>query len=264
MRDDAMGEGAPLLVRREAGVARLMLNRPAQLNALSDALLHALREELASLAQDGALRAVVLSGQGRAFCAGHDLKELLAADDIDAHRALFRLCSDVMQAIVDLPVPVIAQVHGIATAAGCQLVASCDLAIAGHSARFATSGINAGLFCSTPAVALSRNVTAKRAFEMLVTGEFIDAAKAVDWGLVNAAVPDEGLDAAVEALVASILAKSPAAIRHGKALFNRQRGLSLADAYGEASEVMACNMMEADAREGISAFIEKRRPVWQS
>ncbi|MCM2502174.1 enoyl-CoA hydratase [Aureimonas altamirensis] len=264
MRDDAMGEGPPVLVRRDGGVARLMLDRPAQLNALSEELLFRLREELGRLSGDNGLRAVVLSGNGRAFCAGHDLKEMLAADDIDAHRALFQLCSQVMQAIVELPVPVIAKVHGVATAAGCQLVASCDLAIAGQSARFATSGINAGLFCSTPAVALSRNVAAKRAFEMLVTGEFIDAARAADWGLVNAAVPDEALDAAVDKLLASILDKSSAAIRHGKALFNRQRGLSLADAYGHASEVMACNMMEADAREGISAFIEKRRPVWQS
>ncbi len=264
MRDDAMGEGPPVLVRRDGGVARLMLDRPAQLNALSKELLLRLREELGRLAEDDGLRAVVLSGNGRAFCAGHDLKEMLAADDIHAHRALFHLCSQVMQAIVDLPVPVIAKVHGVATAAGCQLVASCDLAIAGQSARFATSGINAGLFCSTPAVALSRDVAAKRAFEMLVTGEFIDAARAADWGLVNAAVPDDALDTAVDKLLASILAKSPAAIRHGKALFNRQRGLSLADAYGHASEVMACNMMEADAREGISAFIEKRRPVWQS
>ena len=264
MRDDAMGDGPPVLVRRDGGVARLMLDRPAQLNALSEELLLRLHEELGRLSEDDGLRAVVLSGNGRAFCAGHDLKEMLAADDIDAHRALFQLCSQVMQAIVELPVPVIAKVHGVATAAGCQLVASCDLAIAGQSARFATSGINAGLFCSTPAVALSRNVAAKRAFEMLVTGEFIDAARAADWGLVNAAVPDEALDAAVDKLLASILDKSPAAIRHGKALFNRQRGLSLADAYGHASEVMACNMMEADAREGISAFIEKRRPVWQS
>ncbi|WP_336739519.1 enoyl-CoA hydratase [Aureimonas altamirensis] len=264
MRDDAMGEGAPVRVRRDGGVAYLVLDRPAQLNALSQELLLGLRDALKRLADDDGLRAVVVSGNGRAFCAGHDLKEMLAADDIDAHRTLFALCSQVMQAIVALPVPVIAKVHGIATAAGCQLVASCDLALAGQSARFATSGINAGLFCSTPAVALSRNVAAKRAFEMLVTGDFIDAAKAADWGLVNAAVPDDALDAAVDRLVASILAKSPAAIRYGKALFHRQLGLSLADAYGQAGEVMACNMMEADAREGISAFVEKRQPVWQS
>jgi len=259
-----MGEGAPVRVRRDGGVAYLVLDRPAQLNALSQELLLGLRDALKRLADDDGLRAVVVSGNGRAFCAGHDLKEMLAADDIDAHRTLFALCSQVMQAIVALPVPVIAKVHGIATAAGCQLVASCDLALAGQSARFATSGINAGLFCSTPAVALSRNVAAKRAFEMLVTGDFIDAAKAADWGLVNAAVPDDALDAAVDRLVASILAKSPAAIRYGKALFHRQLGLSLADAYGQAGEVMACNMMEADAREGISAFVEKRQPVWQS
>jgi enoyl-CoA hydratase/carnithine racemase len=168
-----------------------------------------------------------------------------------------------MQGIQTLPVPVIARVQGIATAAGCQLVASCDLAIAAHSARFAVSGINVGLFCSTPAVALSRNVSAKRAFDMLVTGRFIDAATAADWGLINEAVPDDELDTAVAAKADAILAKSPAAIRHGKAMFYRQKQMALDDAYRFAGEVMAQNMMEEDAGEGIDAFIEKRPPVWQ-
>ncbi len=184
--------------------------------------------------------------------------------ELTYYRALFARCSEVMQAIQALPVPVIARVHGIATAAGCQLVGSCDLAIASEAARFAVSGINVGLFCSTPAVALSRNVLPKRAFDMLVTGRFIDAATAADWGLINEAVPDVALDDAVARKVAEIVSKSPAAIRYGKAMFYRQRQMPLADAYAYAGDVMARNMMEEDAAEGIDAFLQKRPARWKS
>ncbi len=257
---------APEVLVREQhdGVVTLRLNRPQQLNALSDALLAALQRELVELAADAQLRCVVIAGAGRAFCAGHDLQEMRSHRDREYFGGLFARCGAVMQAIQALPVPVIARVHGIATAAGCQLVAACDLAIAADTARFAVSGIEVGLFCSTPAVALSRNVSAKRAFDMLVTGSFIDATTALDWGLINAAVPESGLDVAVDDKVARIVAKSPAAIRHGKALFYRQRSLALDEAYTCAGEVMTRNMMEADAGEGIDAFLAKRRPTWKS
>ena len=254
-----------LLCREEAGgVVTLRLNRPQQLNALSEELLETLQRELAALGADASVRCVVIAGAGRAFCAGHDLQEMRAHRDAAYFQGLFTRCSAVMQAIRALPVPVIARVHGIATAAGCQLVAACDLAIAADTARFAVSGINVGLFCSTPAVALSRNVSIKRAFDMLVTGSFIDAATAADWGLINAAVPEAGLDAAIAAKVALIAAKSPAAIRHGKTLFYRQNSLPLNEAYACAGDVMARNMMEQDAGEGIDAFLAKRQPVWRS
>lgn len=246
------------------GVVELRMNRPGQFNALSEAMLAALQDALDDLARLPGLRCVVLSGEGRAYCAGHDLREMRGTPQQSYYQSLFRQCGRVMQSIQSLPVPVIARVHGIATAAGCQLVASCDLAIAAQSARFAVSGINVGLFCATPAVALSRNVSAKRAFDMLVTGQFIDAATAADAGLVNAAVPDDELDAAVRAKVDCILSKSPAAIRYGKAMFYQQRQMGLADAYTYAADVMARNMMEADACEGIDAFLEKRQPVWTS
>ncbi|AOK31630.1 MULTISPECIES: enoyl-CoA hydratase [Burkholderia] len=253
----------PPLVRDDAdGVTTLRLNRPAQFNALSDALIDALLHELAALADDPHVRCVVLAAQGRAFCAGHDLREMRGRPDIEYYRDLFGRCSRVMQAIQALPVPVVARVHGVATAAGCQLVASCDLAIAANTARFAVSGIDVGLFCSTPAVALSRNVCAKRAFDMLVTGRFIDAATACDWGLVNEAVPAEALDAAVARTVERIVSKCPAAVRYGKAMFHRQRQMPLADAYAYAADVMARNMMEADTSEGIDAFLEKRPASW--
>ncbi|WP_292959934.1 enoyl-CoA hydratase [Novosphingobium sp. UBA1939] len=251
-----------VLVHRDRGRFDLVLNRPAQFNALSEEMLAALKAELAVVAADPAARCVVLSGAGRAFCAGHDLRQMRATPDIAYYRDLFGACTEVMQAIADLPVPVIARVHGIATAAGCQLVASCDLAVASSEARFAVSGINVGLFCSTPAVALSRNVPAKRAFEMLVTGQFIDAATAESWGLTNRTVAPEDLDAAVDDFVRTIMAKSPAAIRHGKALFHAQRERPCSDAYELATEVMARNMMEEDAAEGIDAFLQKRAPVW--
>lgn len=246
------------------GVATLWLNRPAQFNALSEAMLDALHEQLDALAADPQVRCVVIGAKGKAFCAGHDLREMRGKPELAYYQALFSRCSRVMQAIQALPVPVIARVHGLATAAGCQLVASCDLAIASRSASFAVSGINVGLFCSTPSVALSRNVSAKRAFDMLVTGRFIDAATAADWGLINEAVADEALDATVEKKTAEIIAKSATAVRYGKAMFYRQRQLALAEAYAYAGDVMARNMMEEDAGEGIDAFLGKRAPKWTS
>jgi len=256
---------APLVLRDNAGgLVTLRLNRPLQFNALSEAMLAALHAELDIIAGQPEVRCVVLAAEGKAFCAGHDLREMQATRELDYYKALFAQCSRVMRWIQELPVPVIARVHGIATAAGCQLVASCDLAVAGASARFAVSGINVGLFCATPSVALSRNVSTKRAFEMLVTGRFIDAATAADWGLINSAVPDEALDEQVALLAQSIMDKSPAAVRHGKAMFYRQRQMALAEAYAYAGEVMAKNMMEEDANEGITAFLEKRSPNWRA
>lgn len=256
---------APLVLRENAGgLVTLRLNRPLQFNALSEAMLAALQAELDIIAGQPEVRCVVLAAEGKAFCAGHDLREMQATRKLDYYKTLFAQCSRVMRWIQELPVPVIARVHGIATAAGCQLVASCDLAVAGASARFAVSGINVGLFCATPSVALSRNVSAKRAFEMLVTGRFIDAGTAADWGLVNAAVADEALDDEVVRLAQSIMDKSPAAVRHGKAMFYRQRQMALAEAYAYAGEVMAKNMMEEDASEGVAAFLEKRSPNWRA
>ena len=252
---------SPLIVENTGdGIVQLVLNRPDKLNALSLALLEALRDALAAVSADDAARCVVISGNGRAFCAGHDLAEMRTMADRQSQLALFSLCSEVMQAIVACPVPVIAQVHGIATAAGCQLAASCDLAIAASSARFAVSGINVGLFCSTPAVALSRAVGPKQAFDMLFTGEFISAAKAAEIGLISEVAEDSGLEAAVMAKAGIIASKDPAAIRYGKAMFHRQRGLALSDAYALASSVMADNLMEPDTQERIDAFIEKRQP----
>ncbi|MBD2746500.1 enoyl-CoA hydratase [Microvirga sp. BT688] len=252
-----------LLREEQGGVVTLTLNRPAQFNALSEEMLAALQGALDDLRQDEAARCVVIAASGKAFCAGHDLKQMRANPRQGYYDALFTRCSRVMQAIVNLPVPVIARVHGMATAAGCQLVASCDLAVAAESATFAVSGINVGLFCSTPAVALSRNVSPKHAFDMLVTGRFISSAEALSFGLVSRVAPDGELDEAVTALTASICAKSPVAIRTGKAMFSRQRSMSLEEAYAYAGNVMACNMMAEDAAEGIDAFIEKRKPVWK-
>ena len=260
-----MSETTPPVLRHDAeGVTTLTLNRPGSFNALSEEMLEALGTELEQLADDGAVRCVVLAAEGRAFCAGHDLKQMRAhGDDRDYFQALFNRCAKVMQAIVELPVPVIARVQGIATAAGCQLVASCDLAVAARSARFAVSGINAGLFCSTPAVALSRNVARKHAMEMLLTGEFIDADTARDWALINRVADDERLDEAVAELASSICAKSAVAVRTGKAMFQRQLRMPLDEAYTFAGDVMAGNMLAEDVAEGINAFIEKRRPIWQ-
>lgn len=251
-----------LLREDKKGVAYLTLNRPARFNTLCEALLIALQHELDAIAADPAVRCVVIGANGTGFCAGHDLKEMRANPEHSYYQALFRRCSQVMQSVVALPVPVIAKVQGMATAAGCQLVASCDLAIAAKSASFGVSGINVGLFCSTPAVALSRNITAKRAFDMLVSAKFIDAGTALDWGLLSDVADDAELDARVSAKVAQILSKSPAAVRIGKTMFYPQRQMPLADAYEFAGDVMADNMMCHDAGEGIDAFLEKRQPVW--
>jgi enoyl-CoA hydratase/carnithine racemase len=254
-----------ILIREDSpGVATLRLNRPQQLNALSESMLGALQRELDALAGDSTVRCVVIAGAGKAFCAGHDLGEMRSHRNLPYYQSLFNRCSRLMQSIQSLPVPVIARVHGTATAAGCQLVGSCDLAIASDTARFAVSGINVGLFCSTPSVALSRNVSAKRAFDMLVTGRFIDAATAAEWGLINEAVPESELDAAIDRKAAEIAGKSPAAIRYGKSMFYRQQNMALGSAYEYASEIMAKNMMDEDASEGIDAFLNKRRPAWRS
>lgn len=253
----------PVTGRLAQGVLTLTLNRPGQFNALSEDVLAALQDALDEAAGDESLRCAVLEASGRAFCAGHDLKQMQANRDHDYYLRLFGQCGRLMRSIVGFPVPVIAKVHGMATAAGCQLVASCDLAVAADTAKFAVSGINVGLFCSTPAVALSRNVAAKKAFEMLITGEFISAEDAVRHGLINRAVPAAELDAAVDALVATIAAKSPVAVRTGKAMFHRQRGMALDAAYDYAAGVMADNMMAEDVFEGIDAFINKRDPVWK-
>lgn len=253
----------PMLLRSDVdGVTTLTLNRPGQFNALSQAMLEALLAELQAIAVDTSVRVVVLAGAGKAFCAGHDLKEMRSNYTKGFHQALFRLCGKVMMQIVGMPQPVIARIHGIATAAGCQLVSMCDLAVASDVARFAVSGINVGLFCATPSVGLSRNMGRKQAFEMLVTGDFIDAAEAKQRGLVNRVVPLDTLDEEVAKLTASICAKSPVAIAMGKQMFYSQLEMGLDAAYQQASEVMACNMMCEDAAEGIDAFMAKRKPVW--
>ncbi len=252
-----------VLTDRDArGVVRLTLNRPRQFNALSEEMLAALQAELDAIAADPQARVVVIAGQGKAFCAGHDLKQMRANPSQEYYEELFARCSQVMLAIQRMPQPVIARVHGIATAAGCQLVAMCDLAVASEDAKFAVSGINVGLFCSTPAVALSRNVGRKAAFEMLVTGAFIDARTAQALGLVNRVAPVADLDAEVQRLVDAIVARPADAIAIGKSLFYRQIEMGIADAYRVAGETMACNMMEPCAQEGIDAFIEKRPPAW--
>ena len=252
-----------LLREDKDGVATLTLNRPKQYNAMSGAVLSALQRALDDIAANEELRVVVIAANGKAFSGGHDLKEMRATPNQAYYNALFDQCSRMMMTINRLPQPVIAKVQGLATAAGCQLVAACDLAIAADTARFATSGINVGLFCSTPAVAVSRNLSQKRAFEMLVTGDFIDAQAALERGLVNRVVPPAELDAAVQSLVEAIIAKSPVAVRMGKEMFYQQLEMGLAEAYHYASEVMACNMMAEDAGEGIDAFIEKRPAVWK-
>ena len=254
----------PVLVTTiDEGVARLAMNRPRQYNAISMEMLEAMEAALAAIAADRSVRVVVLAGRGAAFSGGHDLKQMMA----NRHEAfigeLFARCSRVMLAMLRLPQPVIARVHGIATAAGCQLVAACDLAVASADARFATSGINYGLFCATPGVPVSRNVSRKRAFEMLFTGDFIDAATALDWGLVNRVVATEALDAEVARLAASIAAKPFDVVAAGKALFYEQIEAPLAKAYDAASKAITCNMLGDDAAEGVGAFIDKRRPRWR-
>ncbi|WP_042426464.1 enoyl-CoA hydratase [Comamonas granuli] len=245
------------------GVATLTLNDPARFNALGSEMLAALQQALDTLAQDDTLRVLVLAAAGKAFCAGHNLKDMAQHPDLAWYQQLFAQCSRMMLSIHKLPVPVIARVHGMATAAGCQLVAQCDLAVAADCARFATSGIHYGLFCATPSVPLVRNVPPKRAMEMLLTGDFIDAATALQEGLVNRVVPADALDAEVEKLVQSILEKPRAALAMGKALVYSQRELGLEAAYQLAGQTMAVNMMDAAAQEGARAFAEKRKPAWK-
>jgi enoyl-CoA hydratase/carnithine racemase len=253
-----------VLSERDArGVHTITLNRPDAYNALSEGLLEALQGALDRVAADEAARVVVLVAGGKAFCAGHDLKEMRATPSQDYYDRLFAQCGRMMMTIQRLPMPVIARVQGVATAAGCQLVAQCDLAVASRDARFAVSGVNLGLFCSTPSVALSRNLQRKPAFEMLVTGGFISADEAKDKGLVNRVVAAEALDAEVESLVASIVAKPRVAIALGKALFYRQLETGIEAAYADACRTMACNMMDTSALEGVQAFIDKRAPDWR-
>ncbi len=259
-----MDDALLLQHRDERGVVTLTLNRPKALNALSESMLAALGEAFDGLADDESVRAVVLGASGRAFSAGHDLKEMRAEPSLEYYQRLFAQCSAVMLGIRRLPVPVIARVQGLATAAGCQLVAMCDLAIASSDARFAVNGVDVGLFCSTPGVALSRNVPAKAAFEMLVTGDFISAEEACAKGLVNRVVTPDALDDEIEALVTRIVAKPRVALALGKSLFYRQREETIESAYEDAGATMACNMMDPSALEGVQAFIEKRPPNWST
>jgi enoyl-CoA hydratase/carnithine racemase len=253
----------PILLREDAGgVCTLTLNRPDDYNALSEAMLGALQSALDAIAADRSVRVVVLAARGQAFCAGHDLKEMRAKPDQGYYEALFKKCSRMMVSITRLPQPVIARVHGIATAAGCQLVATCDLAVASSEASLGTSGINVGLFCMTPGVALARKVNRKDAFELLFTGDIVSAERACELGLLNRVVPPEALDAAIAELAQSIMAKSQAAVSAGKRVFYAQLEMGLEAAYAYAGEEMARNMMFHDAGEGIDAFIAKRKPVW--
>jgi enoyl-CoA hydratase/carnithine racemase len=260
---DSAAAAAPILLSSaSAGVVQLTLNRPQQFNALSEQMLAELAAALDRVASDKTARVVVIAGAGKAFCAGHDLKQMRANPNLEYYQRLFSDCARIMRRIRTLPQPVIARVHGIATAAGCQLVASCDLAVAAEEARFAVSGINTGLFCSSPAVPLTRNVGRKPAFEMLVTGDFIDAATALARGLVNQVVPLADLDDAVARLAARITAKPAAAIALGKELFYRQIEMGIDAAYQLAAQTMACNMIDDVAQEGVDAFINKRPPNW--
>lgn len=258
----------PILLRQDnRGVATLTMNAPASLNALSNAMIAALSDSLDALAQDRSIRVVILRGAGRAFCAGHDLKEMQAAraapdKGAEAFRALFDSCAAMMQRIPALPQPVIAQVHGIATAAGCQLAASCDMVVAAEGTRFGVNGVNIGLFCSTPMVALTRKVPSAVAFEMLTTGEFLSAARAREVGLVNRVCAPEALEDETRQLADTVAAKLTAAVRIGKRAFYDQMGLPLAEAYSHTGAVMVENMLWRDTEEGIAAFIEKRAPDW--
>lgn len=257
-----------ILERNDTGaVARLTMNAPERLNALSDEMLSALQAELDTLRKDTSIRAVILAGQGKAFCAGHDLKQMTAGrQSEDGGKAyfndLFSRCAKVMMSIQSLPQPVIAQVHGIATAAGCQLVATCDMAVAAEDTRFGVNGVNIGLFCSTPMVALSRNIPRKQAFEMLTTGEFISAERAADLGLVNRVVPMTHLEQEANALAEQVASKLGVAVKIGKEAFYQQLLMPLDQAYAYTGDVMAQNMLYRDTEEGISAFIEKRPPNW--
>lgn len=250
-----------LLVQSEDGITRITLNRAASYNVLSEEMLAALQQSIDNI--DSNIRVVIIKAMGKAFCAGHDLKQMRNHPTQEYYNKLFKTCSHFMNSLLALKQPVIAQVNGIATAAGCQLVANCDLAIASNTSRFAVSGIDVGLFCSTPSVPLSRNVSRKRAFEMLMTGEFIDAEKAMQWGLLNQVVEPEKLDEAVQTMADKISQKSAVAVATGKGLFYKQLEMPLSQAYELAGETMACNMMADDVSEGIDAFKEKRKAVWK-
>ena len=260
---EAAGDDILLRSMDERGVVTLTLNRPQAFNSLSEAMIGALERELERTAQDQSVRAVILAASGKAFCAGHDLREMRATPSIEYYRTLFTRCSALMLSIQRLPVPVIARVQGIATAAGCQLVASCDLAVAASESRFAVSGVNLGLFCATPGVALSRNLGRKAAFEMLVTGAFIGAEEALAKGLVNRVAPPEKLAAAVDALVAEIVAKPQVALALGKQVFYRHLEVSIEAASADVRQTVPCNMMADAALEGVQAFIDKRPPAWR-
>ena len=258
-----------LLERKDTGaVAHLQMTAPERLNALSDEMLAALQAEFDALRSDTSIRAVILSGAGKAFCAGHDLKQMTAARQaadggVAQWRDLFDRCATMMQSILTLPQPVIAQVHGIATAAGCQLVASCDLAIAAEGTRFGVNGVNIGLFCSTPMVALTRNIPRKRAFELLTTGEFLDAGEAHTLGLINRVVPPDALEAETLGLAQTIAGKLGGVVKIGKEAFYRQLEMPLSQAYAYTGDVMTTNMARNDTAEGVAAFLEKRYPNWE-
>ena len=244
------------------GVCRLTLNRGDRYNPLSRDMIAALHREIARIGAEPSIRCVVIGAEGKGFCAGHDLKELRAHPDLAWQQELFSSCNALMLALTALPQPVIARVHGIATAAGCQLVSMCDLAVAADTARFALPGVNVGVFCTTPAVGVGRNISRKRVMEMLLTGETIDASTALAWGLINRVVPATELDAAIASLARTIMARSARVIAQGKQAFYRQIDLGLASAYDFAGDVMACSLLDSDAHEGIDAFVEKRAAKW--
>ncbi len=253
-----------LMLREDReGVAWLTLNRPGAYNAMSVGLMERVSDELDAIAEDRSVRAVIISGAGKGFCAGHDLKELRATPTKEFYQKTFQACSRLMMGVVNLPQPVIARVHGIATAAGCQLVATCDLAVAAETARFGTPGVNIGLFCSTPMVALSRNVGRKQAMQMLLTGEMIDAQTALSFGLINETASEDSLDAAAGAWADKVKSKSSHVLKIGKKAFYKQAEMDLEAAYAYTSQIMVENMQAKDAEEGIDAFIEKRQPEWQ-
>ncbi len=260
----ADGPDSSVLLQRDArGVFTLILNDPARFNALGSPMLAVMQSAIDRVASDTSARVLVLAAQGRAFCAGHDLKEMAALSDLASHQALFAQCSRMMLSLQKLPVPVIAKVQGMATAAGCQLVAQCDLAVASSTASFATSGIRYGLFCATPSVPLVRNLPIKKAMELLLTGDFMDAQTALAQGLLNRVVAPEALDGAVEQLVQAILDKPREAVAMGKALVYQQRELGIEAAYQLAGQTMAVNMQHAAAQEGVNAFVQKREPAWR-
>jgi enoyl-CoA hydratase/carnithine racemase len=252
-----------LIIRNDSeGISNLILNRPKSYNALSISCMEGLLNEITAISEDPSIKVVIISGSGKGFCAGHDMKDLRANPEKSFYEKTFKTSSNMMMSIINCPKPVIAKVHGIATAAGCQLVSTCDLAVADENARFATPGVNIGLFCSTPMVGLSRNVTRKHAMEMLLTGDFISAQRAYEIGLVNRVVPEAELDSATLELANKIAAKSPLTLKIGKEAFYKQLDKDMSGAYEYCSRVMVENMMARDAEEGIDAFLEKRDPVW--